>query len=291
MQYRSYAKINLYLDVLVKRDDGYHAIETIFQTVSLYDTLGFEIAESDISLSVQGADVPEDDGNLVMRAARLLRERYSVTQGARMTLEKSIPVAAGLAGGSGDAAAALVGLNSMWGIDASTAALQEIAGGLGSDIPYCLVGGTMAGTSRGEVLSPVVPLPKTWFVLVHPPVEVSTPVIYNHPELVKSGAQVLENGRSEGFERAVQQCGSGDIEGVLFNAMESAALGAYPVIGEYKDRLRASGCAGVLMSGSGPTVFGVCRDEAHALEVQSTLSDIRSTVVHTVDYGVELLGA
>lgn len=286
MLYRSYAKINLYLDVLGKREDGFHRIETIFQTVSLYDTLRIEGAESEVTLSIEGADLPEDEGNLVMRAAGMLRERYDVSDGAKLTLEKSIPIAAGLAGGSGDAAAALVGLNSFWEIGASVEELQEIGGALGSDIPYCLLGGTMAGTGRGEVLAGLDSLPETWFLLAHPPVEVRTSAMYGHPDLVKSGAEVSEHGHSEGLDRAIRGCKSGDFEGILYNAMESAALGAYPVIEEYKERLREAGCEGVLMSGSGPTVFGLCRDEGHALSVQAPLGDIRTTVVHTVDLGV-----
>lgn len=291
MQYRSYGKINLYLDVLTKRDDGYHAIETIFQTVSLYDTLWCEAAESELSLSVQGADLPVDDGNLAMRAAQLLREHYEVSDGARLTLEKSIPVAAGLAGGSGNAAAALIGLNTLWGINASIEELQRIGARLGSDVPYCLVGGTAAGTSRGEVLAQIRSLPETWFVLAHPPVEVSTTAIYNHPELARSGSELLDSGRSVRFERVIQQCEVGDLEGILINTMESAALSVYPVICEYKDRLRSAGCSGVLMSGSGPTVFGLCRDEAHGLSVQSALEDIRTSVVHSVNYAVEMIDA
>ncbi len=285
--YRSYAKINVYLDVLARRDDDFHAIETIFQTVSLFDTLHCSLHSDTLELKVEGAELSQGEDNLVMRAARVLRERYAITQGASMRLTKRIPIAAGLAGGSGNAAAALVALNTLWDINAPVQELQALGGELGSDIPYCLVGGTQAGTGRGEQLIAMESIPNTWIVLAHPPITVSTPEIYNHPKLFKSGAIPGPSGMSSRLEEAIQRCDQAPLGSILFNAMESAALSAYPIIDEYKKRLQASGCSGVLMSGSGPTVFGLCSSQAHAEEVNDRLTEVQTTIVHTVDCGVE----
>jgi 4-diphosphocytidyl-2-C-methyl-D-erythritol kinase len=286
--YRSYAKINLYLDVLAKREDGLHAIETIFQSISLCDTLSVMVAD-ELTLTVEGADLGAAEDNLVHRAATLVRSTYEITQGADMVLTKHIPIAAGLAGGSGNAAAALVALNEQWNIHAPLNELEALAGQLGSDIPYCLSGSTQAGTGRGEVLTPLTPIPKTWFVLGHPPIAVSTPEIYNHPQLFKSGAVPGASGRTSRLEEAIQRCDAAPLGSILFNAMESAALVTYPIIDEYKSRLKVAGCEAVLMSGSGPTVFGLCSSESHAHEVKTRLSEINTTIVHSVECGVEKL--
>lgn len=285
MIYRSYAKINLYLDVLSKRDDGYHSIETIFQSISLFDTLQCEFG-NEISLTVEGADLPTNHDNLVVRAAQLMQKHFHQSRGAKLTLKKSIPVAAGLAGGSGNAAATLVCLNKLWGIDAPTKTLLELASKLGSDVPFCLVGGTVAGTGRGEILTPLTALPERWFVLVHPPIQVSTPEIYNHPKLKKSEYKIPVTGRSTALDLAIRRCLDGDVSGALYNAMEGVALMFYPQIEAIQTRLTGAGCKGVLMSGSGPTVFGLC-DQAQARSIQSKLGDLRTSVVHTVSQAVE----
>ena len=289
INYRSYAKINLYLDVLARREDGFHAIETIFQTISLFDTLHCTLKPKILKLKVEGAELSHGNDNLVMRSARLLREHYGITQGAQMVLNKRIPIAAGLAGGSGNAAAALIALNALWDIGAPLDELQELAASLGSDIPYCLVGGTQAGTGRGEQLTALEPIPLTWLVLAHPPIAVSTAEIYNHPKLFKSGAIPGATGMSSRLEEAIQRYKEAPLGSIVFNAMEFAALGTYPIIAEYKKRLEAAGCAGVLMSGSGPTVFGLCSSETHAQEVHARLGEIRTTIVYTVGCGVEAI--
>ena len=295
---RSFAKVNFYLDVLRKRDDGFHQLETVFQTVSLSDSLECRVTEGELSLSIEGADLPADESNLVMRAAVALREksgtspgaamRGAAMRGAFMRLRKSIPVAAGMAGGSGNAAAALRGLNHLWGLGLPDRELELIAAELGSDVPYCLYGGLMAGTGRGEQLENLEAIPRTWLVLAHPEVSVSTATIFGHPALVKSGAEALADGRSAGFAKAVEACVGGRWEDALFNALESAALVAYPEIAECKRALVEAGCGAVLMSGSGPTVFGVCASEAEAREIAERVSEFRTSVVHTVDEGVVL---
>lgn len=285
---RSYAKINLYLDVLRKRDDGFHQLETIFQTVSLFDELICHVHPDELLLDIEGAELPTGEDNLIVRAAHALQVTSGIRLGARFTLTKNIPVAAGLAGGSGNAAAALCALNRLWGLDYPDAQLETIAAELGSDVPYCLYGGTKAGIGRGEQILELESLPETWLVLVHPAIPVSTPTIFGHPELVKSGRAIGDSGYSAAFADAISSCANGNMRTVLFNALETAAFAAYPEIAACKKALSSAGCDGVLMSGSGPTVFGLCASETHAHEVAAQVSGFRTSVVRTVDTGVEL---
>ena len=289
---RSHAKINLYLDVLRRRDDGYHNIETIFQTVSLHDTLTFQDDPSGrVSLTCSRADLETGDGNLVCRAAALLRKHSGCARGAAVHLEKNIPVAAGLAGGSGNAAAALVGLNALWVLGLTETDLQELALELGSDVPYCLTGGSMAGTLRGEKLAPIAP-PHPWrYVLVHPPLAVSTAQVYNHPLLEKNTEPVM-GGRTASFQRAIEAFEAGDIAGTVFNRMESPVFAMHPVLAEIKAQLLAAGCLAAAMSGSGPTIFGVCADPAEAGRVAEVLGSAYAvTVAGDVPAGVERVDA
>jgi 4-diphosphocytidyl-2-C-methyl-D-erythritol kinase len=168
------AKINLALDVLFRRPDGYHEVAMVMQSVALADRVTLE-ADSAISVAATAAELECGPSNLAYRAAALLRERCGVDCGVRITLEKNIPLAAGLAGGSADAAAVLRGLNRLWGLGLKLAELENIGAALGSDVPFCLRGGTALATGRGEALAPLPPLPSVWVVLAKPPVAVSTP--------------------------------------------------------------------------------------------------------------------
>ena len=273
MHIRSYAKINLYLDVLGRRPDGYHNIETIFQTIGLWDELSLADAPSgQLTLTCSRPDLEVDDSNLVCRAAALLRRHTGCTQGAAIHLEKNIPIAAGLAGGSGNAAAALVGLNTLWDLGLSDVRLQELALELGSDVPYCLTGGLMAGTLRGEQLAPLHTPHPWWYVLVHPPLAVSTAQAYNHPLLEKNGEAVLD-GRTKSFQRAIDALSAGNIAEAVFNRMERPVFTMHPVLAEIKAKLLDAGCLAAAMSGSGPTVFGVCTDEAQACQVTGRMGN------------------
>ena len=286
LEYRAYAKINLYLDVLDKRRDGYHNIETIFQSVGLYDDLGFEERESRVSLTCSMPELETGEQNLVIAAARLLRERTGCRLGARIHLEKGIPIAAGLAGGSSDGAATLVALNHLWELGWSSAQLYNLALELGSDVPYCTVGGTVAATRRGEELIRLDPLPDTWFVLLHPDVTVSTARVYSSPQLTHSPERPFA-GKTPSFRKALRKLERGDIVGVLFNRMEGPVFEDQPHLAEVKQRLLEYGCVGAAMSGSGATLFGVCTSRKHATRVADSLSDYCTSVVSTVPTCVE----
>jgi len=288
MLIRSYAKINLYLDVLCRRPDGYHNIETVFQTVSLHDLLSFEEdASGQVTLTCSNPDLETGEGNLVCRAAALLRQRTGCTRGAAMHLEKNIPVAAGLAGGSGNAAAALAGLNALWGLGLAEADLEALALELGSDVPYCLKGGLMAGTSRGETLVPLQSTASHGYVLVHPPLAVSTAAVYNHPMLEKNSGTVV-NGRTAPFQHAIEALEAGNIAGMIFNRMEGPVFAMHPVLAEIKAQLLDAGCLSAVMSGSGPTVFGVCATQSDAQRISEALGGSYAVTVATpVSCGVE----
>jgi len=288
--YYSYAKINLYLDVINRRRDGFHNIETIFQGVSLHDTLRFTEARSGIALECSTPELDTGEGNLVYRAAALLQHATGCSRGVIIQLEKTIPVAAGLAGGSGDAAATLVALNHLWDIHLPAGHIRKLALDLGSDVPYCALGGTMAATRRGEELVPLPPLPLTWFVLVHPAIAVSTARVYNSGHLTHSSEKPFA-GRTPSFRRAITALRHGDYSAAVFNRMEGAVFHDHPRLAEAKRRLLDAGCKAAAMSGSGPTLFGVCDSKSHATTIANTvgreLPDCRMSVVSSIALGVE----
>ena len=286
LTYRSYAKVNLYLDVLNKRRDGYHNIETVFQSVSLYDELRFLDEPSHISITCSTPQLDTGEGNLIYRAATLLRERTGCTLGARIHLDKQIPIAAGLAGGSGNAAAALIALNVLWGLRLPSGRLRRMALELGSDVPYCTVGGLAAATRRGEELTALPALKRFWLVLVHPPIAVSASHAYNHPELGRNPEQPFA-GRTASLRRVLRDLAGGDLPSVIFNRMEPVVFHSHPRLIGVKQRLLELGCEAAAMSGSGPTLFGLCSTRRNAMRTAEAIDGYRTSVVHGVPLGVE----
>lgn len=282
---RAYAKLNFYLAVIERRPDGYHDIETIFQTVGLADDIALTPCGGEPTLSCGVADLEGPD-NLALRAANLLRERHAPGRGVHIALTKRIPVAAGLAGGSADAAAVLVGLNQLWELGLPDDTLRSIALELGSDVPYLVSGGTMAATGRGEVLRPLGALRETWFVLLHPPLEVSAARVYNHAALRKSGEERIDR-ITMTFRNVLEAMAQGALPDVLQNAMETPVFSEFPELAVLKQRLLDSGCAGALMSGSGPTLYGLCKDKAHAEAIARLFPELPKSVVPSVPVGVE----
>ena len=246
------AKINLLLDVLRKRADGYHEVEMIMTMVDLSDRLEMEELQRDtIIISSQAGYIPLDEKNLAFQAARLIKERYEVDKGVYIHLDKKIPVAAGMAGGSSDAAAALRGLNRLWRLGIPEQELCSLGAELGSDVPFCVTGGTALATGRGELLEPIDNPPACWVVLAKPPINVSTADVYGrfrvdgirkHPSL----PDMMEAIRRGSFY---------DVCDGLGNVLEDVTLSLYPEVQQLKESMQRLGADGVLMSGSGPTVF------------------------------------
>lgn len=260
------AKVNLVLEVLGKRADGYHEIATVIQAVELSDRLVIEDAEV-LELRATAPDVPTDGSNLVLRAARALDEASGVNRGARITLDKRIPVAAGLGGGSTDAAATLVGLNRLWGLRWPAARLAEVAVTLGMDVPFFLRGGVAVGTGRGEKLEPVGGTALA-LVLVNPGVGASTAAIYGgvSPAMYSDGGSVRQMLAALRSRRPARVAAS------LANALERVAAPQYPQVRQMEAALLAAGALGAAMSGSGLTVFGVARSFDHARQIRARVT-------------------
>lgn len=255
--------MNLVLEVLGKRDDGYHELSTVLQAVDLFDRLVLEEDET-LALKTSDPELPTDEANLVVRAARLLREAAGVSRGARITLEKQIPVAAGLGGGSSDAAATLWGLNRLWGLGWGRDRLAGLAAQLGTDVPFFLRGGRALATGRGERLRALPPAPALSLVLVKPNFSLSTREVYGR---VPPGWRD-DRKRTGALVRALASRDSSRVAASLYNALEAVVEPAYPEIARIKRALLGAGALGSVMSGSGPTVLGLARSPDHARQLQ-----------------------
>jgi 4-diphosphocytidyl-2-C-methyl-D-erythritol kinase len=262
------AKINLLLDVIRKRDDGYHEVEMIMTMVDLADRLEMEeLPRDQIVLTSQAGFIPLDEKNLAFQAARLIKERYSVSRGVYFHLDKRIPVAAGLAGGSSDAAAALRGLNRLWQLGLTLQELEALGSELGSDVPFCIRGGTAIARGRGEMLESIGPPPQCWVVLAKPPINVSTADVYgkfkaNEGQSHPSITGMLDAIRRQSFQGMCDALG---------NVLETVTLDSYPEVRQIKECMVKLGADGVLMSGSGPTVFGLVAKETKLARIYNGL--------------------
>ena len=264
---RTSAKVNLALEVLGKRADGYHEIATVLQAVDLFDRIVVEAADA-LSLHTDDPELPTDDGNLVMRAARLLQKAAGIESGARIRLQKRIPVAAGLGGGSSDAAATLCGLNRLWRLRWPKARLQELAVELGMDVPFFLGTGRAVARGRGEQLTTLPGGGGYALVLVNPRVPLSTREVYGQ---VPAGWHADPAG-TERLIEALRTRNVSRVAAALTNNLERVAEPVLPVIGRMKAALLAAGALGAIMSGSGPTVFGMARSLDHARQIRSRVS-------------------
>ena len=264
---RTSAKVNLALEVLGKRGDGYHEIATVLQAVDLFDRLTVETADT-LSLHTDDPELPTDEGNLVMRAARLLQKTAGIDRGARIELQKRIPVAAGLGGGSSDAAATLWGLNRLWGLRWPRARLQALAVELGMDVPFFLGTGRAVARGRGEQLRTLPGAGGYALVLVNPREPLSTKEVYGR---VPAGWHAEPTGTERVIE-ALRRRNVATLAAALTNNLERVVEPVLPVIGRMKAALLAAGALGAIMSGSGPTVFGLARSLDHARQVRSRVS-------------------
>lgn len=261
------AKVNLALEVLGKREDNYHELATLLQTVELSDRLVLE-ENGALTLTTDDPALPTDERNLVVRGARLLQDAARTSRGVRITLHKRIPVAAGLGGGSSDAAATLWGLNRLWGLRWPTARLAELATELGTDVPFFLWGGRALATGRGEILKPLPPAPSLALVLVNPRFPLSTHEVYSRvpPDLAGDGS------RAEAMVQALATRSAARVAASLYNSLEAVVEPAYPVITRIKAALLGAGALGAAMSGSGPTVVGVARSLDRAKQIRARLT-------------------
>lgn len=262
------AKINLMLDVLHKRADGFHEVEMIMTMVDLADRLELsELKRDSIIISSQAGYIPLDEKNLAFQAARLIKDRYNVRSGVHIHLDKRIPVAAGLAGGSSDAAATLRGLNRLWRLGIPVQELQELGAELGSDVPFCVTGGTALATGRGERLTRIANPPQMWVILAKPPINVSTAEVYGR---VRASSITVHPSALQ-MQQAIE---AGDFAGVcvgLGNVLEDVTLKLHPEVQQLKEAMLKLGADGVLMSGSGPTVFGLVSKQSKVARIYNGL--------------------
>ena len=272
LELKAYGKINLGLDVVRKREDGYHEVRMIMQTVALYDKLEMErIKEPVIQVETNLPYVPNGEGNLAYRAAKLLRDEFGIADGVSIRIRKRIPVAAGMAGGSTDAAAVLVGMNRLFSLGLTKRGLMERGVKLGADVPYCVMRGTALSEGIGEVLTRLPAAPACHVVLAKPQVSVSTKEVYGNLRLGELTAD--DHPDIDGMVRAIK---AGDRAGMierLGNVLETVTVPAHPEIGRIKKILLDCGADGVLMSGSGPTVFGLFTDHEAAKRAFSALKE------------------
>ena len=261
LRLKAMAKINLGLDVLRKREDGYHDLRMIMQSIYLYDQIRIrKIPQPGIHVAVNLSYLPVNEDNLVYRAAKLLMDEFEIKEGIQIRLQKYIPVAAGLAGGSSDAAAVLVGLNQMFELGLTQQELMQRGVRIGADVPYCIMRGTALAEGIGEKLTRLSSAPETYVLLAKPAVHVSTQFVYGN-------LKANELTSHPDIDGQIQAIRDGDLYAMaekMGNVLETVTIPAHPVIQEIKDCMIQNGAIGAMMSGSGPTVFGLYDDEQKA---------------------------
>ena len=266
----AYAKVNLALNVLEKRDDGYHEVETVLHTVVLHDLITLRESGDGIRVMTDGEALPSDATNLVYRVAALLREQYSVQRPVEIEVRKHIPIAAGLGGGSADAAVTLMGLAQMWKLRLDARELHTLAARLGSDVPFFLGGGAAVARGRGERVTPLPPLPPTWVVLARPRVPVLTEWAYRHFQ----PAGITRRPDIAMLVEAIRRRDVPAVGRLLCNVFEEFIAARHPIVAELKARILRGEAYGAGMSGTGPTVFGLMANEAAARRVVEDLKTV-----------------
>lgn len=262
------AKINLTLDIISKRPDGYHNVAMIMQSISLCDTLHFRLISKGIKLHCDNEKLPTDRENIVYKAAELLTNRFQVKDGIEISIEKRIPFAAGLAGGSTNAAGALIALNKLWNLDLKKDQLMELGGQLGADVPFCMLGGTALAEGIGDQLTKLNDLPPFYITMVKPQMQISTPWAYHLIDV----KEIEDHPDNLGMIEAIN-CGSKEIIPLkLGNVFEGPIFKKYPELAHIKEKFKELKAMGQSMSGSGPTIFALYDNEYQAQKARDVLS-------------------
>lgn len=262
------AKINLGLDVTGKRPDGYHELRMVMQMINLYDKIEIiKLETSEIIIETNLSFLPINENNIVYKAAQLLMNKFHLTQGVRIVLEKHIPVAAGMAGGSSDAATVLYGMNKLFSLGMTKKQMMEEGVKLGADVPYCVLRTTALSEGIGEILTTLPPMPKCHIVIAKPGISVSTKAVFGKLRV----NEIEKHPDIDGIVEAIKAGSLTDIASRLGNTLEEVTIKDYPVIAQIKEDMIAQGALGALMSGSGPTVFGIFDDEKKAKNAYTVL--------------------
>lgn len=268
LNYKAYAKVNLGLDVLRRREDGYHEVKMVMQTVNLYDNISVEELDCNskdpinerIKITTNVGFLPVNEDNLIFKAAKLLMEEYNIEKGVKINLEKNIPVAAGMAGGSTDAAMTLVGVNELFNLGLSKEDLMKRGVKIGADVPYCVMRGTALSEGIGEILNPIKGMPQCHILIAKPPINVSTKYVYENLHANELTWHPDIDGLVDYIEKS-------DLKGTaskMENVLETVTVKKHPVIEEIKTFMKENGALNSIMSGSGPTVFGLFDDRETA---------------------------
>ncbi|MEK3888934.1 4-(cytidine 5'-diphospho)-2-C-methyl-D-erythritol kinase [Bacillus sp. FSL K6-3431] len=275
------AKINLSLDVLNKRADGYHEVEMVMTTIDLADRIELAALNEDkIKIISHNRFVPDDQRNLAYQAAKLLKERYDVKEGVSISIDKIIPVAAGLAGGSSDAAATLRGLNTLWGLELTVNEMAELGAEIGSDVSFCVHGGTALAQGRGEMITKLPAPPNCWVILAKPSIGVSTADIYKNLDI-----QSIQHPNTNAMVNALKDQRYDEICRHMGNALEGVTLKLHPEVLHIKEQMERFGADAVMMSGSGPTVYGLVHHESRLQRIYNGLRGFCGQV-----FAVRMLG-
>ncbi|RKD25497.1 4-diphosphocytidyl-2-C-methyl-D-erythritol kinase [Caminicella sporogenes DSM 14501] len=256
LRLKARAKINLSLDVLNKRDDGYHNVEMIMQQIELYDEIYLKKIDKGIKLKTNSRFLPTDESNIAYKAADLMIKRYNISSGIYIYIKKSIPIAAGLAGGSTDAAAVIKGINKMFDLGLTLKDMMNLGAFIGADVPFCILGGCALAEGIGEILTPIKGFKKGWIVLSKPSVSVSTAQAYNNLNL----KNIKRRPNTKALLRALKENNIYDVSKELCNVFEEGIQKKYPVVKVIKNKMLQYGALGSIMSGSGPSVFGIFKD-------------------------------
>lgn len=263
IELKALGKINLGLDVLGRRENGYHDVRMVMQTLYLYDNVTLiKKEEPGIEIESNLYFLPKDSGNIAWKAANLLMEEFNIPGGIKIILNKYIPVAAGMAGGSSNAAAVLYGMNKMYKLGLSQQELMDRGVKLGADVPYCIMRGTVLAEGIGEILSPLPPMPKCQILIAKPPVSVSTKAIY---EAIDS-KEIEDHPDIDGIIEGLKEHDLDKIAASMGNVLEKVTVDMHPEIAQIKECMLENGALGAMMSGSGPTVFGIFRSRRAAQE-------------------------
>ena len=272
LELKALGKINLGLDVLGRRENGYHDVRMVMQTVYLYDKIFIQKKKTPgIELETNLFYLPVDENNLAYKAAKLLMDEFHIEEGVKICLEKHIPVAAGMAGGSSNAAAVLFGINRMFELGLTEKDLMDRGVTLGADVPYCVMRGTVLAEGIGEILTPLDPMPKCYVLLAKPPISVSTKMVYE-----KLDSHEIENHPDiDGILAGLKAQDVYQVASSMGNVLEKVTIEAYPIIEEIKNVMKSKGALGAMMSGSGPTVFGLFEDKSKARDAAQRIKELQ----------------
>ncbi len=266
---KAYAKINIGLDVTGKTDNGYHLLKTVMQQVDLYDVITIERAEKGIDFTCDSPDVPSDDTNLAVKAAKLMTETYGIKEGVNINLNKNIPVAAGMAGGSTDGAAVIIGMNKIFDLDLTMQDMIDTGVKIGADIPFCIQGGCAIAEGIGEKLRELDNRTEMYTLIAKPPINVSTVHVYKTLKW-----QEVTHPDMDRVIKGIMAGSMDDIVAGMGNVLESVTCSEYDIINQLKKSMMDLGASGSLMSGSGPTVFGLFKNKEEAMSAEKGLKDI-----------------